>query len=162
MQVPGGSQVLMGFALTLLATFFLATAKISPKEGTPKNAKNPEFVRTIFDVFGVTKGLLLLAVPVVIAGVAVAASLRRERRRVWFGSAVALALLVVGARATFYVFPAGLIGYGVYRAYKVEGPSQSSFGSRRRRAATASADERDDVAADAGDDPDPDVGDRSA
>lgn len=131
MQVPGGSQVLMGFALSLLSTVFLATARSVPKAGTPKGAKHPELV-TIIDRFGLPQGLLILAIPSLIAGIAVAGSLRARRRRIWLGSAVALAIVVLFG-ASFYLFSVGLIGYGIFRASKVEGPGDPLVGYRRRR-----------------------------
>jgi hypothetical protein len=143
MQVPGGSQVLMGFGITAVTAVFLSQAKLFAQANTPKNVKKPKLTRTLFDVVGTPQGLLLLAIPIVLAGFALLVTLRPWRRRAWTGAALAFALLVLVGGALYFnfIFSGGFLAYALFRASKVEGPAESLFAGRRRRGrATTDAD----------------------
>lgn len=138
MRVPGGAQVLNAFLVAVLATIlgvvFAFLVHTEPAPGTPRNAKNVVFVDTSVESLGVARALIPLLVIVVIPAVALAFSLHPQRRRIWLGAAIVTAVLVVTG-AILFIFVAGMLGYAVYRASKVEGPQGPLLRSGTRRAA---------------------------
>lgn len=121
-RVPGGTQVLMAAGLLLVVTlmmsfmdFYVEPDQVDDPDATP--------TLTIFEAEGTGRALVLLGVPVLITGVAVAASLRPNRRRVWLVSALLIGVLYATSILT-YLFVAGFLGYAVLRARKVEGPME--------------------------------------
>ena len=137
LQVPGGSQVTMALAISLLSAFLAATGKTLAPEGK-ELSKQVKPTRSLIDAEGALVAAGRVAIPVAIIAVAFALSLSPRRRRTWLVVTVLLALTVItDATYIYFLFPLGLMVYGLYRANKVEGP-QPLFGGRRRasRAAT--------------------------
>lgn len=153
--VPGGAQVLVGFGITVVTAVFLSQQKLFSAAGTPGSVKKPKLTRTLFDVIGTPKGLLVLGVPVVVALFALLATLRPWRRRAWTGSALVFGALVLIGGALFFnfIFSAGLIAFALFRASKVEGRPPPLFASRRKRGEPVGAEDSDDFEAE---DADPD------
>jgi hypothetical protein len=137
-QVPGGRYVLTGLVATAALSAFSLTQKTLPPEGADPKAKDLKYTRTYIDAYGAPKAILLISIPVLIVALGVIFGLTRHRRRIWIMIAVLLGVLVLQG-AIFYIFPCGMVGYGAYRAAKVEGPGEPLFG--RRRAAAAEADD---------------------
>jgi hypothetical protein len=150
MQVPGGAQVLMGFGITVVTAVFLSQAKLFARAGTAKNVKKPKLTRTLFDVVGTPQGLLLLAIPILLAGFALFVSLRPWRRRAWTGAALAFAALVLVGGALYFnfIFSGGFLAYALFRATRVEGPAEPLFAGRRKRARQVDGPDGAETAAD--------------
>lgn len=121
-QVPGGTQVLMAAGLLIVVTLMMSFMDfyIAPDQVDDPDAK-PSM--TIFESEGTGRALVLLGIPVVVVGLAVAASLRPNRRRVWLVAAMVIGVLYATSILT-YLFVAGFLGYAVMRARKVEGPME--------------------------------------
>ena len=152
-RVPGGTQVLMAAGLLVVVTlmmsfmdFYVESDQVDDPDATP--------TLTIFEAEGTGRALLLLGVPVVIMGIALAASLRPNRRRIWLVAAVLIGVLYATSILT-YLFVAGFLGYAVLRARKVEGPMEPWLVHlmNRRRGAGAGENEEPDEAADRADRP---------
>ena len=87
-----------------------------------------------------------LAIPLVIAIVALTFTLSSRRRIVWQVSAYTMAVLVLlrGDLYANYLLVVAFYGYGIWRASKVEGPRPGSMAAKaaaRRSAAATAADE---------------------
>ena len=143
-QVPGGREVLMTVLLTGIMTVMVAMTPLFVPDGSPEKAK-PSL--TIFDTLGAT-AIPLLAVPLVIVGVAAFATLHERRRQVWTGAMVAMFVFVLAVPSIgmFYLFPAGFLAWARFRAAKVEGPGTPLF--RRSRAAADGEGAADQAAGD--------------
>lgn len=124
-HVPGGTQVLMAAGLLVVVTLMMALMDFYVE---PHLVDDPDAVPTltIFEAEGTGRALMLLGVPVAVTGIAVAASLRPYRRRVWLVAAVFIGVLYATSILT-YLFVAGFLGYAVLRARKVEGPMEPWF-----------------------------------
>lgn len=161
MQVPGGSQVLMGLAISVLAAFLTASQRLVLPPGTPaSNPKKLKFTRTLIGAFGWSHALPILLAPVVVLAVAAAMGLHKSRRRIWMVCAFVLALLIF-SRPIYYLYffiPLGMLVYGIMRANKIDGPPPA-----RARRAPAAGDEVDAEVADddVEDDDDDDAASRS-
>lgn len=144
MRVPGGAQVLNAFLVALLATVlgvvFAFVLHSQPPPGTPASDKDAVGVDTLVESVGAVSALAPLLAFLVIPGAALALSLHPRRRRIWLGAAIVMALLVMLGQI-LYIFVAGMLGYAVYRASKVEGPQEPllRLGSRRAVVDDASA-----------------------
>lgn len=135
-KVPGGMQVLMALGMTIVITVMLAFMATYPSQADLDNdVDNPTATRTMFEALGAGRATLLLAIPLVVVGIAAAFSLHKQRRRVWLGCALVMAGYF-GTVMPHYVFSMGFLLYAVLRASRVEGPNEPLFG-RRRTATTA-------------------------
>lgn len=133
-KVPGGMQVLMAFAMTVVITGMLSFMATYPSQADLDNdVENPTATRTIFEALGAGRAILLLAIPVLVVGIAAAFSLHKQRRRIWLGSALLMAAYF-GMVMPHYVFSMGFLLYAVLRASRVEGPNEPLFGRRRKTA----------------------------
>ncbi len=143
MQVPGGTQVLFAGVMAIVATGLMSFSKlfVAAEDSGKKGAKATQ---TIFQAYSLKLAIPLLVVPLVVAALAVAFSFHPQRRRIWFAAALALGLVAASA-LQFYLFVAGFLAYGVYRAYKVEGPNESLLSLLRRRFGRPSVAAADDV-----------------
>lgn len=131
-KVPGGMQVLMAVAMTIVVTGLLAFMDTYPSEADlDAKVKNAEPTRTIFEALGVTKALAVLVLPLLVVGVAAAFSLHKQRRRVWMGAAILLGVFFAFGMLQ-YVFPMGFLIYATMRAARVEGPNEPLFRSRSK------------------------------
>lgn len=141
-QVPGGSQVTMALAISALSAFLAATGKSLAPEGKVLS-KKVKPTRSLIDAYSVSGAALRVLIPVAIIAVAFALGLSPKRRRVWLVATLLLALVFFlgGVIYIYFLFPLGLMVYGLYRANKIEGP-QPLFGGRGRasRAATDDGD----------------------
>lgn len=149
-RVPGGVQVLMGFAMTLVVTGMVALTDTFPSQADMDNdVENAEPVRTIFEALGTGRATVILAIPVVLFLAAAAFSLHKHRRRVWIVCAVLLTAYFALTAQTLYLFVVGFLLWAVMRASRIEGPNEPLF---RRRAAdpddAGSAAEGDEPGAD--------------
>lgn len=140
-KVPGGMQALMAAVLTVLVSGMLATmdAFVADADVDKKDAKA---TLNIFEAYGTNRALFTLAIPLLLVFVAAGFSLHKHRRRIWVAAAIVLGVLF-GTTLPHYIFPVGFLVYAVMRSSRVEGPNESLFASRRRRAATATEDEPD-------------------
>lgn len=129
MQVPGGTQVLFAGVMSIVATGLILFTKQFVPKGAPRDTKASQ---TLFEAYDIKVAAVLLVVPLAVTGLAVAFSFHPHRRRVWFMAAVVLGLVATSA-IQYYLFVAGFMAYGVYRAYKVEGPNESFLTVLRRR-----------------------------
>lgn len=121
-RVPGGLQVVMAAVLGLVMAVMVSVTKTVPPEGAKAGAKA---TRTLFEAYGPT-ALLFLGPPLVLVGNAVVFGLHAKRRRMWTMSAVMLGIFSLFMPQ--FLFPAGMLGYGVLRAKRIEDGL-----SRRRR-----------------------------
>ncbi|MEJ7585347.1 MAG: hypothetical protein WKF43_14985 [Acidimicrobiales bacterium] len=178
-QVPGGRAVLFGFLFSIVAAGMLLLAPITPRtvmavprriiveqrldNGLPVSAADRKAVREdkaledpriestyLTSVIGPVAGVVV--VPVLVAGAAVVLARRPGRARTFTYAAIAQILFVflLGSLGIFFLFSAGGLGFGAYKARKAQGPSARR--SWRRERPDADADVEDDVTPDAGDD----------
>ena len=164
MEVPGGRQVFTGFVLAVLLAGLMAVMPlpgnedITAKDLTGKTIQvtfNRLPTQTVFDVYGWI-AVPAIALPVVALGFAVAYTATHQRRRVWIGVTILVALQVL-LGFTVFLFPAGFVVYGLWRASKVEGTARTGGRPspwRRGPAKVAGADAADSGSAgtDDGDD----------
>ena len=156
-QVPGGRQVFTAALAGLVATVFVIASatlghtvprdyqlKICPKT-QPKGCKNgitqaaltkEPGVHTFLQAYGIVKSLVPPIIAFVIVMLALAVTLKPRRRQIWLVSAVVLAFLSLSSGGILFLIPAGYIGFGAYRAGKVEGPGGGLFGGRGRGVAS--------------------------
>lgn len=121
-RVPGGLQVVMAAVLAVVMAVMVSVTDTVPPEGAKAGAKA---TRTLFEAYGPT-AVLFIGPPLVLAGNALVFGLHAKRRRMWTMSAVMLGIFSLFMPQ--FLFPAGMLGYGVLRAKRIEdGP-----GSRRR------------------------------
>lgn len=139
-RLPGGAQVLMAAAMSLVVTAMMSFLPlfVAAEDVDDKDAKATQ---TIFQAYSRGRAAVIIGVPLVIIGIALAASLTKHRRRAWILCAVVLGFFVA-TQIPFYLFPAGFLGYAWFRANKVEG-AEPLFGRRPRR------DQGEDTAEDA-------------
>ncbi len=152
MKVPGGIQVLFAAVMAVVATglmsftaVFVAEADIDDRDATA--------TQTVFEAKSLPVALALVGIPLVITAVALASTLRPQRRRVWLVSAIILGALSL-ALLQLYLIVAGFLAYGVFRAARVEGPNEPLLGSlfgRRRPSVDPGAGTAGDAADLAGD-----------
>jgi len=147
-RVPGGAQVLMAAAMSVVVTGMMSLMPLFVAE-EDQDDKKAKATQTIFERYPTGRALLILAVPLAIVAIALALSLTKQRRRAWIACALVLGFFVA-MQVPFYLFPAGFLGYAWFRANKIEGP-EPFFGGRRRGGRAADDDEavadEDDAAA---------------
>ncbi len=139
MQVPGGTQVLAAGAMAVVATGLMSFTKVFFAAHADKKAKPTQ---TVFEHFH-GAAIPVLLVPLAITFIALFSTFRPQRRRIWFTAAILLGLAASNIMQ-YYLFVAGFLAYGVYRAYKVEGPQESIVQVIRRRIGRGPADPDDD------------------
>ena len=139
LQVPGGAQLITATAFSVASFVLTLGQKVRPAEGdTDKKAK---YTRTLIDVLGTPRAVAILIVPVLALVAAYFVGIHKQRRRIWLGIAVLLALYSIGSGFIYYVFPLVLIGFALFRAAKVEGPNEPMFARQRGRARATDEDE---------------------
>lgn len=154
MAVPGGRQVLWGALLTVVMTVIMVVMYRYPV-AAPKGSKvkiKTSDMPTLFEKFG-SGAFLILAIPLVIAAIAVVFTLSPRRRRIWQICAYVLALCLL-LRADVYLNYLVVVGFYIYalwRASKIEGRAPNSFAAR----SIAKAEAKAAAKADAAGDPDP-------
>lgn len=129
-KVPGGMQALMGTALAVVVSVMLLFQKVVLPEGATKGKPT----RTLIEAYG-ARGAIVLAIPIVVALVGLAFSLRPARRRVWIYVAVLLGLLsfMGGGYLLGQIFTAGFFVFAAVKSQRVENPGQSMFSGFGRR-----------------------------
>lgn len=156
-HVPGGTQALFAGVMAVVATGLVAFTKSFISEADQEELGNDaKATQTIFEHYDPAVSIPLVVFPLLIAGLAVAASFHPQRRRIWLGAAAVLGLLSVSV-LPFLLFVAGFFIYAVFRASKVEGrdkPMVQVLLDRRRaaRGGTAADDDHDDDLSDGPDD----------
>lgn len=149
MKVPGGTQALFAGVMAVVATGLMSFTKLLVAEADIGD-DDAKATQTVFERYEPGVALPLVVVPLAIALGAVASSFLPQRRRIWLGAAVFLALAtVVAPPLQFYLFVAGFFGYAVFRASKVEGPNRSLLTSLRGSRSTKRS-EADDPAGEPG------------
>jgi len=140
MQVPGGRQMLFGFAMTVIVSVLAVLGSYADPDASGKD-KN-DAVLSFSERFGVT-GYVLVAAVLLASGVAAWATLSANRRRIWIACSIVAALGSVYLGFT-YLISVGFLVYGIMRAQKVEGPVPGSRAARtleaREQAAAEAAD----------------------
>lgn len=140
-RVPGGMQVIMAAVLAVVLAVMASVMATVPPEGAERGAKA---TRTLFEAYGAS-ALLFLAPPLILVGNAVVFGLHAKRRRMWTMSAVMLGLFALVMPQ--YLFPAGMLGYAVLRAKRIEdGPHRPRRPARSARSADSSAADVTDAA----------------
>jgi hypothetical protein len=145
-HVPGGLQVLLAFAMSVLVTGMMIIQKSFVAAGAKKDAKPTQ---NVFEAYGTAGGLARIGPPLLLTIVALASAFRPRRRTVWNACLLLMGVVVIGGGAVgfFYLIPLGALGYASWKASKVEGPAPSLFG--RNRAAGRLGKAGDEAAADA-------------
>jgi hypothetical protein len=131
MAVPGGLQVLMGFALSVLITAMVSRLKFEPTDAKKKK----EAAKTIFELLH-GWAIPVLALPILVVGAAMVFTLSPHRRRIWLSCTIAMGAAAIALPGIYfnYVFVVGFLVYAMMRANKVEGPAPGSRADRVRRA----------------------------
>lgn len=153
MQVPGGTQALFAGVMAVVATGLMSFTKLLVAEADLGD-DDAKPTQTVFERYEPAVAIPLVVVPLAVAAGAVAASFQPQRRRIWLGAALLLAVAtVVAPPLQFYLFVAAFFGYAGYRASKVEGRNEPLLTSLpgRNRAKRGKADDPDGGAATATD-----------
>ena len=145
MKVPGGTQVLFAGVMAIVATGLMTFTKVFVAAADVDD-KDAKATQTVFEAKTLPVALALVVLPLAITAFAIVSSLRPYRRRVWLGAAIVLGALSL-ALLQLYLIVAGFLAYALFRAAKVEGPSEplvrSLFAGRRgRRSADETGAER--------------------
>lgn len=127
-QLPGGRQMLGGFALSLVSG---ALALLTPLYKEHANDRNTQ---SLLQLAG-AQGLVLVGLPVLITAAPLLFMNHPRRRVAWNGAAVMMGLwiLLVAAIGIFYLPVTGLVAYGAVKASRAAGPSGGGLLSRLGR-----------------------------
>lgn len=126
MHVPGGRQMLFGFAMTVIISVLAVLGSYADPDATGKN-KN-DAVLSFSERFGAIGYVLVVAV-LLASGIAAWATLSPNRRRIWIACSIVAALGSVYLGFT-YLISVGFLVYGIMRAQKIEGPVPGSRAAR--------------------------------
>lgn len=145
MKIPGCRQVMTGAGLLVLVTILAFFVNLPAVKATKGQKALPS--ETIIQRAG-PQIILVLLVPLALGAISLIFATSPRRRRYWMWTAmISFAVSLLGL--SWYLFPAGFFAFGVYKAYKVEGPAPYS---RAGRAAARAAETADSSSTDLDDD----------
>lgn len=139
---PGGLQMLIGFALILLATPLAAFVPLVVK-GTKGERDHSE---SLVSLVG-SRAIIVLLIPILLAAIPLTMARHRRRRMARNLSVFLLGLwMLTSGLSIFYFFGTAVMVWGAMQASRTEGPSIERPSWLRRRVPSGEGDESVDLA----------------